>query len=204
MLNLLEGYDLKKMGFNSPETLHAMVGSEEELAFADRAKYYADPDLAKIPVAALISKSYANERRKLIDPDHAAKSVAPGNPSLGQSDTIYMCTADDEGNMVSLIQSNFRGMGSGIVVPGLGFMFQDRGQLFTMGAWPCQRLCAGQTTVSHHHPGFCDEGQEALARIRRDGRRHATAGTRPGPDEYDRFRNEPAGGGRCSALAARR
>jgi gamma-glutamyltranspeptidase / glutathione hydrolase len=153
MLNLLEGYDLKKMGFNSPETLHAMVEAKK-LAFADRAKYYADPDFAKIPLAALISKSYANERRKLIDPDHAAKSVAPGNPSLGQSDTIYMCTADDEGNMVSLIQSNFRGMGSGIVVPGLGFMFQDRGQLFTMEPGHANVYAPGKRPFHTIIPGF--------------------------------------------------
>jgi gamma-glutamyltranspeptidase/glutathione hydrolase len=153
MLNLLEGYDLRKMGFNSPETLHVMVESKK-LAFADRAKYYADPDFAKIPVAGLISKSYANERRKLIDPEHAAKSVDPGNPSLGQSDTIYLCTADDEGNMVSLIQSNFRGMGSGIVVPGLGFMFQDRGQLFTMEPRHANVYAPGKRPFHTIIPGF--------------------------------------------------
>jgi gamma-glutamyltranspeptidase/glutathione hydrolase len=153
MLNLLEGYDLRKMGFNSPETLHVMVESKK-LAFADRAKYYADPDFAKIPVAGLISKSYANERRKLIDPEHAAKIVDPGNPSLGQSDTIYLCTADDEGNMVSLIQSNFRGMGSGIVVPGLGFMFQDRGQLFTMEPGHANVYAPGKRPFHTIIPGF--------------------------------------------------
>jgi gamma-glutamyltranspeptidase / glutathione hydrolase len=153
MLNLLEGYDLKAWGFNSPETLHAMVEAKK-LAFADRAKYYADPDFAKIPLAGLISKNYANERRKLIDPDHAAKSVDPGNPSLGQSDTIYLCTADDEGNMVSLIQSNFRGMGSGIVVPGLGFMFQDRGQLFTMEPGHANVYAPGKRPFHTIIPGF--------------------------------------------------
>src|SRR6476659_4809876 len=104
ILNMLEGFDLTKMGRNSAEALHAMIEAKK-IAWADRAKYYADPDFAKIPVAELVSKNYANQRRKLIDPEHAAKSVAPGNPSLGKSDTIYMCTADDEGNMVSLIQS---------------------------------------------------------------------------------------------------
>lgn len=153
MLNLLEGYDLKTMGFNSPETLHAMVEAKK-LAFADRAKYYADPDFAKIPLAGLLSKNYAAERRKLIDPDRAAKSVAPGNPSLGQSDTIYLCTADDEGNMVSLIQSNFRGMGSGIVVPGLGFMFQDRGQLFSMEPGHANVYAPGKRPFHTIIPGF--------------------------------------------------
>jgi gamma-glutamyltranspeptidase/glutathione hydrolase len=153
MLNILEGYDLKKMGFDSPEALHVMVEAKK-LAFADRAKYYADPDFAKIPLAGLISKSYGNERRKLIDPNHAAKSVDPGNPSLGQSDTIYMCTADDEGNMVSLIQSNFRGMGSGIVVPGLGFMFQDRGQLFSMEPGHANIYAPGKRPFHTIIPGF--------------------------------------------------
>ncbi len=131
MLNVLEGFDLKAMGRNSPQALHAMIEAKK-LAWADRAKFYADPDFAKIPLKGLLSKSYAAERRKLIDPQRAAKSVTAGNPALEQGDTIYLCAADDEGNMVSLIQSNYRGMGSGIVVPGLGFNFQDRGELFTM------------------------------------------------------------------------
>ncbi|HET7511382.1 MAG TPA: gamma-glutamyltransferase [Chthoniobacterales bacterium] len=153
MLNLLEGYDLKKMGFNSPETLHLMVEAKK-LAFADRAKYYADPDFAKVPVTGLISKKYAADRRKLIDPEHAARSAAPGNPALGQSDTIYLCTADNEGNMVSLIQSNFRGMGSGIVVPGLGFMFQDRGELFSMEPEHANVYAPGKRPFHTIIPGF--------------------------------------------------
>ncbi|CAN5281082.1 gamma-glutamyltransferase [soil metagenome] len=131
MLNVLEAFDLRKMGFNSPEALHLMVEAKK-LAWADRAKFYADPDFSKVPLAGLISKPYAAERRKLIDPNRAAKSVESGNPALRDGDTIYLCTADEEGNMVSLIQSNFRGMGSGVVPPGLGFMFQDRGELFSM------------------------------------------------------------------------
>jgi len=131
ILNILEGFDLRAMGRNSPETLHTMIEAKK-IAWADRAKFYADPAFAKVPLAGLLSKGYAAERRKLIDPDRATKQVEAGNPALDQGDTIYMCTADDEGNMVSLIQSNYRGMGSGIVVPGLGFMFQDRGELFSM------------------------------------------------------------------------
>src|SRR5437016_5103619 len=131
MLNIIEGFDLRAMGRNSPETLHAMIEAKK-IAWADRAKFYADPAFAKIPVTQLISKQYAAARRKLIDTQHAARQIEPGNPALDHGDTIYMCTADDKGNMVSLIQSNYRGMGSGIVVPGLGFMFQDRGELFSM------------------------------------------------------------------------
>ena len=153
MLNILEGFDLKAMGRNSPETLHAMVEAKK-LAWADRAKFYADPDFAKAPVAELISKAYAAARRKLIDPDRAAKTVEPGNPALEQGDTIYMCTADDEGNMVSLIQSNYRGMGSGIVVPGLGFMLQDRGELFSMQPGHANVYAPGKRPFHTIIPGF--------------------------------------------------
>jgi gamma-glutamyltranspeptidase/glutathione hydrolase len=153
MLNVLEGFDLAKWGRNSPETLHAMVEAKK-LAWADRAKFYADPDFSKAPVAQLISKPYAAERRKLIDPQHAAKTVQAGNPALDHGDTIYMCTADDEGNMVSLIQSNYRGMGSGIVVPGLGFMFQDRGELFSMQPRHANVYAPGKRPFHTIIPGF--------------------------------------------------
>ncbi len=153
MLNILEGFDLRAMGRNSPETLHAMVETKK-IVWADRAKFYADPAFAKIPLAGLLSKKYATKRRKLIDPNHAAKQVAAGNPALDQGDTIYMCTADDEGNMVSLIQSNYRGMGSGIVVPGLGFMFQDRGELFSMDPQHANVYAPGKRPFHTIIPGF--------------------------------------------------
>ena len=177
ILNILEGFDLRAMGRNSPETLHAMVEAKK-IAWADRAKFYADPAFAKIPLTGLLSKSYGAERRKLIDPNHAAKKVEAGNPENGvgapprrsvaasargragsssvidDGDTIYMCTADDEGNMVSLIQSNYRGMGSGIVVPGLGFMFQDRGELFSMDPTHANVYAAGKRPFHTIIPGF--------------------------------------------------
>src|ERR1051326_401036 len=151
ILNILEGFDLAKMGRNSPETLHAMIEAKK-IAWADRAKYYADPAFAKIPLKTLLSKEYAAERRKLIDPMHAAKSVAAGK--IDNGDTIYMCAADDEGNMVSLIQSNYRGMGSGIVVPGLGFMFQDRGELFSMEPGHANVYAPGKRPFHTIIPGF--------------------------------------------------
>jgi gamma-glutamyltranspeptidase/glutathione hydrolase len=188
MLNILEGFDLREKGRNSPETLHAMIEAKK-IVWADRAKFYADPAFAKIPLASLLSKSYAAERRKLIDPNHAAKKVDPGNPAVTQTssllpfegsgqivrssdrqdayvtakagrnvldggDTIYMCAADDEGNMVSLIQSNYRGMGSGIVVPGLGFMFQDRGELFSMEPNHANVYAPGKRPFHTIIPGF--------------------------------------------------
>ena len=129
ILNIMEGYNVKEMGFGSPEYLHRFIEAKK-LAFEDRAKYYADPDFNKLPVAQLISKKYADERRKLIDLDHASKSYDAGK--LEQGNTVYMTVADKFGNMVSLIQSNYRGMGSGMVPPKLGFMLQDRGELFSL------------------------------------------------------------------------
>ena len=129
ILNLLEAYDIKSMGFGSAEYIHHFVEAKK-IAFADRAKYYADMDFNKIPVEYLISKEYADIRRKEISSENAAKMVLPGNIENG--DTIYLTTADSDGNMVSLIQSNYRGMGSGMVPTGLGFMLQDRGELFSL------------------------------------------------------------------------
>ncbi|PAW63320.1 MAG: gamma-glutamyltransferase [Opitutia bacterium Tous-C1TDCM] len=131
MLNILEGFDLQRMGFNSPDALHVMIEAKK-LAFEDRAKFYADPEFSKIPLAGLLSKKYAADRRALINMERAAKTYDAGNPALQDGDTIYLTTADAAGNMVSLIQSNYRGMGSGIVVPGLGFGFQNRGEMFTL------------------------------------------------------------------------
>src|SRR5213595_742837 len=153
ILNILEGFDLRSMGRNSPDTLHTMIEAKK-IAWADRAKFYADPASAKIPLAGLLSKNYAAERRKLIDPTHAAKQDDAGNTALDKGDTIYLCTADDEGNMVSLIQSNYRGMGSGIVVPGLGFMFQDRGELFSMEAGHANVYAPGKRPFHTIIPGF--------------------------------------------------
>jgi len=129
MLNILEGFDIKDMGFGSAEYIHHFIEAKK-LAFEDRAKYYSDPAFNDIPVQELISKEYADKRRKLINPDRAARIVSAGNPENGN--TIYLTVADKEGNMVSLIQSNYRGMGSGICPPGLGFILQDRGELFSL------------------------------------------------------------------------
>lgn len=131
MLNLLEGYDLEAMGFASTDYVHTFVEAKK-LAFADRARFYADPDFSRIPLAGLISKAYAEERRRAIDPQKAAKSVDAGHPPLEEGDTIYLTVADADHNMISLIQSNYRGMGSGMTPDGLGFILQDRGEMFTL------------------------------------------------------------------------
>ncbi len=130
MLNILEGYDFSKIAWGSAEHLH-LFAEAKKLVYEDRAKYYADPEFAKIPVKNLISKEYAAERRKLIG-DKAAKAVDAGNPALKDGDTIYLTVADKEGNMVSLIQSNYRGFGSGMMPDGLGFMLQDRGEMYSL------------------------------------------------------------------------
>jgi len=153
MLNILEGYDLKAMGYNSPDALHVMIEAKK-LAFEDRAKFYADPAFAKIPLAGLLAKEYAAARRQLINPARAARTCDAGNPALQDGDTIYLCTADAEGNMVSLIQSNYRGMGSGITVPGLGFTFQDRGELFTLEAGHANVYAPGKRPFQTIIPGF--------------------------------------------------
>src|SRR4051812_29977694 len=153
MLNILEGYDLKSMGYNSPEALHLMVEAKK-LAFEDRAKFYADPEFTKIPLAGLLSKTYATERRKLINPARAGRSYDAGNPAMQQGDTIYLTTADAEGNMVSLIQSNYRGMGSGITVPGLGFTFQDRGEIFTLREGHANDYAPGKRPFQTIIPAF--------------------------------------------------
>ena len=130
MLNILETFDLRGMGFQSAASIHAQVEAKR-LAYEDRARYYADPHFAKIPIDWLKSKQYAVERAKLIDPGKILTPIHPGQaPSHG--DTTYFTVSDANGMMVSMIQSNFRGMGSGLVADGLGFMFQDRGQLFSL------------------------------------------------------------------------
>jgi len=131
MLNILEPYDLKSMGFGSPEYLHLFLEAKK-LAFEDRARFYADPEFSKIPLKALLSKDYAARRRALIEPGQAALEYPVDNKAIDQSDTIYLTVADEAGNMVSLIQSNYRGMGSGMTPDGCGFILQDRGELFSL------------------------------------------------------------------------
>jgi gamma-glutamyltranspeptidase/glutathione hydrolase len=130
MLNILEQFDIKEAGFQTPLSIH--LGAEaKRLAFEDRARWYGDPNFSRIPTEWLVSKAYAAERARSIRPDRINPEVRPGE-APSQGDTTYFTVADRHGMMVSLIQSNFRGMGSGLVPDGLGFMFQDRGQLFTL------------------------------------------------------------------------
>jgi gamma-glutamyltranspeptidase/glutathione hydrolase len=162
ILNILERFDLKSLGFQSPASLHLQIEAKR-LAFEDRARYFADPQFAKIPVEWLISKAYAAERAALIRPDRILNLVYPGNaPSHG--DTTYFCTADADGMMVSIIQSNYRGMGSGLSPDGLGFMFQDRGELFSLRDGAANLYAPGKRPFQTIIPGFATlDGEPWLA-----------------------------------------
>lgn len=131
MLNILEGYDLAAMGFGSAEYLHVLTEAKK-LAYEDRAKFYADPEFNQIPIEQLISKAYAAERRRLIDPDRAARSYPAGDLDIEMGNTTYLTVADKDGNMVSLIQSIYAEFASGMVPDGLGFVLQNRGQMFNV------------------------------------------------------------------------
>ncbi len=131
MLQILKHFDLKKMGAGSADALTAMLEAKR-LAYEDLAKWYADPRFYHAPIKGLLSDAYAEARLKAIDLSHANPDIGPGDPRLYDGDTIYLATADKDGMMVSLIQSNYRGMGSGLVADHLGFMFQDRGELYSL------------------------------------------------------------------------
>jgi len=139
MLNLIEPHDVRKMGRGSPEWFHLFTEAKK-LAFADRAKFYSDPDFNKLPVAELISKPYAQRRGARINMQSAAKDVPAGDPLLAHGDTIYLSVVDKDRNCCSLIQSNFAGFGS-MVVPGdVGFVIQNRGMLFSLDEQHLNRL----------------------------------------------------------------
>ncbi|MFQ5655803.1 MAG: gamma-glutamyltransferase family protein, partial [Planctomycetota bacterium] len=153
MLNILEAYDIRAMGFGSVEYVHRFIEAKK-LVFEDRARFYADPDFNKIPVKQLISKEYAGRRRALIDPKRAARHYDAGNGALEAGDTIYLTVADRWGNMVSLIQSNYRGMGSGLSPDGLGFILQDRGELFALEEGHFNVYAPGKRPFHTIIPGF--------------------------------------------------
>ncbi len=152
MLNILENFDLRGYGFQSANSVHVQAEAKR-LAFEDRARYYADPHFAKIPIEWLNSKEYAKERAALIRLDRVNPHVYPGQ-APGHGDTTYFTTADRDGMMVSMIQSNFRGMGSGLVADHLGFMFQDRGELFSLQDGHPNIYAPGKRPFQTIIPGF--------------------------------------------------
>jgi gamma-glutamyltranspeptidase/glutathione hydrolase len=159
ILNILEGFDLRGLGFGSVEYIHAFTEAKK-LAFADRAKFYADMDFYDVPVDELISQEYGDQRRDEINLQRAARSVDAGNPALRDGDTIYLTTADSEGNMVSLIQSNYRGMGCGVCPKGLGFGLQDRGELFDRTEGSANTYEPGKRPFHTIIPAFANLGDD--------------------------------------------
>ncbi|HEY1708199.1 MAG TPA: gamma-glutamyltransferase [Rhizomicrobium sp.] len=153
MLQILKHYDLKSMGAGTADTLTALIEAKR-LTYEDLTKYYADPAFAKIPMKTLLSDAYADKRRALIDLAHANAHIGPGDAKLSQGDTTYFCTADKDGMMVSIIQSNYRGMGSGLVADHLGFMFQDRGELYTLDPKAANVYAPGKRPFQTIIPGF--------------------------------------------------
>jgi len=151
ILNILEGFNLAEMGFGSADYIHFFTEAKK-LAFEDRAKYYSDPRFNQTPVSQLISKKYAAERRKLINPERAAMIYDAGKIEAGN--TIYLTVADKYGNMVSLIQSNYRGLGSGMCPTGLGFILQDRGEMFSLSEGHANVYAPGKRPFHTIIPGF--------------------------------------------------
>ena len=158
ILNILENFNISSMTIDSAEYIHLFTEAKK-LAYEDRAKYYADPNFSKIPTSELISKQYANERLKLLNKKKAAQRYDAG---LENGDTIYLTVADKYGNMVSLIQSNYRGMGSGMVPKNLGFMLQDRGEMFSLDPNHKNSLAGGKRPFHTIIPAFITKDDEPL------------------------------------------
>ena len=156
ILNIMELFDISSMDHDSAEYVHLFT-EVKKLVFEDRAKYYADPEFNKIPVTTLISKDYAQKRSGLLNLDRAANTY-PAGKLLEEGDTIYLTTADKEGNMVSLIQSNYRGMGSGMTPDGLGFVLQDRGEMFSLEEGHFNQFEGGKRPFHTIIPAFVTKG----------------------------------------------
>src|SRR6202049_1580592 len=160
MLNIMETFPMAQFGFGSTKALHAMIEAKK-LAYADMAKYIGDPRGQKLPVATLLSKDWAAQRAKLIDAEHAECDVGAG--LLGGGDTTYLSVVDRDGNMVSLIQSNYSGFGSGIVAPGTGFVLHNRGGLFSLEVSSPNALAGNKRPRHTIIPGFAQKGQTRMA-----------------------------------------
>ena len=156
ILNIMELFDISSMDHDSAEYVHLFT-EVKKLVFEDRAKYYADPEFNKIPVTTLISKDYAQKRSDLVNLDRAANTY-PSGKLLEEGDTIYLTTADKDGNMVSLIQSNYRGMGSGMTPDGLGFVLQDRGEMFSLEEGHFNQFEGGKRPFHTIIPAFVTKG----------------------------------------------
>ena len=169
MLQLLQPYDLEAMGHNSAAYLHHLVEAKK-IAYEDRARYYADPAYAEVPVEALVSDAYADRRRALLDPERAGSEFDPGDPRAGRGGTIYLAVGDSDGTMVSLIQSNYAGFGTGYVPDGLGFSLQNRGAGFSLEPGHPNAYAPGKRPFHTIIPAF----------VTRDGRPYLAFGVMGG------------------------
>jgi gamma-glutamyltranspeptidase / glutathione hydrolase len=172
ILRLLEPYDLRAMGHNSAEYLHHLVEAKK-IAYEDRGRHYADPSFVDVPAEAFLSDDYTARRRQLLDPDRAGDQFDPGDPRAGRGGTIYLAVGDSEGNMVSLIQSNYAGFGSGLVPDGLGFGLQNRGAGFTLDSNHPNVYAPGKRPFHTIIPGF----------VTRDGRPYIAFGVMGGDQQ---------------------
>jgi gamma-glutamyltranspeptidase/glutathione hydrolase len=161
MLNILEGFELGSLEWGSAAHLHLLVEAKK-LAFEDRARFYADPKFASVPVERLVSKEYAAARRRLIDPNRAAPAPVHGDAKAGAGDTVYLATADADGNMVSLIQSNYMGFGAGLTVAPFGFGLQNRGSQFALDPRHANAYAPGKRPFHTIIPAFAALDGEAL------------------------------------------
>jgi gamma-glutamyltranspeptidase/glutathione hydrolase len=153
ILNILEGFDVAAMGFGTAEYVHTLVEAKK-LAYEDRAKYYADTEFVRVPIERLVSKDYASERRKLISAERASRALPAGDMKLDAGDTVCLSVADMDGNMVSLIQSNYRGMGSGMTPGNLGFVLQNRAELFALDKSHANVVAGGKRPFHTIIPAF--------------------------------------------------
>ena len=163
MLNIMERFPLAQYGHNSADALHVMIEAKK-LAYADLQRYVGDPRFSHIPVPGMLSKSYAEQRAKLIEMNKANCDVAPGQPGLPPTgDTTYMTAVDSQGNMVSLIQSNYEEFGSRLIADGTGFVLQDRGALFTLDPSSPDALGGHKRPLHTIIPGFMERGEDRIA-----------------------------------------
>ena len=192
MLNIMERFPLAQFGHNSADALHAMIEAKK-LAYADMYRYVGDPKFSQVPVQGMLSKEYAAQRAKLIDMAKANCDVLPGEPQLATSgDTTYLTVVDSDGNMVSLIQSNYSEFGSGLVADGTGFALQNRGGLFRLDPNSPDKLAGHKRPLHTIIPGFMSNGR-AADRVRHHGRIQSGTSARAIRLQPRRFRNEYSG-----------
>ena len=202
MLNIMENFPLKDYGHNSAAALHVMIEAKK-LAYADMARYVGDPRFGPVPVPEMLSKDLGKRRAALIDMDKASCKVLPSELSANLDahgrETIYMSAIDKEGNIVSLIQSNYSGYGTGMVAPGAGFSFHNRGAGFDLAAGQAELARRAQASAAHDHSGIHAQGR-SYDRVRHHGRLESIAGARAVRGQRGGFRDERADGAGSRAL----